>query len=202
MWRHYVYIHKRKSDGVVFYVGKGSMRPTDKRQTYKRAKSSSLRSLWWQRVAEKHGFEAEIIADCRTDGAAQNLEKALIKKYGRLQLGLGTLVNMTDGGDGHSGVLTSDDLRRKRSENAKKPRGNYPQNRCDNISIGKKGKPIKCSGNRTNAKHCRRVIDITSGHIYPSITIAAKELGVSLTHLGDVLHGRRGYKPHKTLRFV
>lgn len=43
-------------------------------------------------------------------------EKSLIKTIGRYDLGNGPLVNMTDGGEGSSGVIVSEETKRKMSE--------------------------------------------------------------------------------------
>lgn len=44
------------------------------------------------------------------------LEKQLIQEIGRFDLNLGPLVNMTDGGDGPSGIIFSEDHKKKISE--------------------------------------------------------------------------------------
>jgi hypothetical protein len=85
-----VYLHRRKSDGSVFYVGKG---------TETRPFRISNRSDWWKRTAKKYGVIVEIFQQGMTDDAAKQLEIELISKYGRKQDG-GCLINLTDGGDG------------------------------------------------------------------------------------------------------
>ena len=90
---YYVYLHKKKTTGEVFYVGKGSG---------KRAWSAFGRNSFWKRVAEKHGWVVEIVQDNLQDWYAFELEKDLISYYGRRDLGDGNLTNMSDGGDGPS----------------------------------------------------------------------------------------------------
>ena len=87
-----VYIHRKKTNGEVFYVGMGN-----KDRPYQ----SNLgdRSIFWHKVVNKHGHSVEIIKEGLTKRAAFDLEIKLIKKYGRRDKGLGTLVNLTDGGD-------------------------------------------------------------------------------------------------------
>jgi hypothetical protein len=46
---------------------------------------------------------------------AFDLEREFIKRYGRVDLGCGTLVNMTNGGEGETGRIFSKDHRRKMS---------------------------------------------------------------------------------------
>lgn len=91
---HYVYIHYRLSNGMPFYVGKGS---------WDRAweKSWSNRSQWWMRVALKNGVKLEICQDGLTEDEANTLEMWLIAK---LRHEGHELVNLTDGGEGKSGI--------------------------------------------------------------------------------------------------
>ena len=89
----YVYVHKKKTNGEVFYVGKGSG---------KRAWSAFGRNSLWKRTADKYGWLVEIVQDNLQDWYAFELERDLISYYGRRDLGHGNLTNMSDGGDGPS----------------------------------------------------------------------------------------------------
>lgn len=100
----YVYVHKRKTDGVVFYVGKGSG---------KRLNNTSKRSNHWKSIVNKYGFVAEIVEDNLQEWYAFELEQNLIAYYGRSDLKLGTLVNHSDGGEGTSGNILSENSRNK-----------------------------------------------------------------------------------------
>lgn len=83
----YVYVHKRKTDGSVFYVGKG---------TGDRASDNSSRNIWWSRIVEKsNGYEFEIVYDNLTEQEAFKKEQELI-----LEFGLDNLCNITKGGSG------------------------------------------------------------------------------------------------------
>lgn len=121
-----VYLHL-KPCGEVFYVGMGN-----KRRPY----TKSDRNNFWKKIVKKHGYEIQIIKENLTKEDSYNLETSLIKQYGRRDLGLGTLVNLTDGGDGshnvsvsqetkdklsliHTGSKRSDETRKKMSEKAK-----------------------------------------------------------------------------------
>ena len=70
----YVYVHKKKSSGEVFYVGKGSG---------KRAWSSFGRNELWKRTANKYGWYVEIVENNLQDWYAFELERDLISFYGR-----------------------------------------------------------------------------------------------------------------------
>jgi hypothetical protein len=98
----YVYVH-RKPNGEVFYVGKGKG---------KRAWSSNSRNRFWKFVADKHGWFVEIVDNNLTEQQSFELEEFLISFCKRRNQG-GTLVNMTDGGEGSSGYNPSPEARAK-----------------------------------------------------------------------------------------
>ena len=87
-----VYQHIRKDTGDVFYVGIGSER--------ERAYTKHSRNAHWNRIVNKVGYEVEIIYPDLTWNLAKQMEKHLIAAYGRNDLKTGTLVNMTEGGEG------------------------------------------------------------------------------------------------------
>lgn len=104
-----VYQHRRLDTLDVFYVGIGK----DKRRAY----SKKARNPHWHNVVEKLGYIVEILYKGVSWEAACEIEKKYIKHYGRKDLGLGPLVNMTDGGEGTINV--SDETRKKLSESQK-----------------------------------------------------------------------------------
>ena len=87
-----LYRHIRLDTNEVFYIGIG--------KTIKRAYVKQDRSKFWNSIIEKTDYEVEILFDYLTDEQAREKEKEFIKLYGRRDLGTGTLVNLTDGGDG------------------------------------------------------------------------------------------------------
>jgi hypothetical protein len=94
---HFVYIHKNPINKEVFYIGQGSKH----RGRNERAYSKNSRSNWWNYYVSKYGLPiVEIVADKISKEEADKLEIELIKIYGRKDINEGTLVNMTDGGDG------------------------------------------------------------------------------------------------------
>jgi len=90
----YVYRHIRLDKNQPFYIGVG----TD--SLYKRAyqKSKTKRSEYWHNIAKK-GYEVEILMDNLTNKQAFEKEKEFINLYGRADLGLGILCNLTNGGE-------------------------------------------------------------------------------------------------------
>ena len=102
-----VYKHIRLDTKEVFYIGIG----TKKRRAYSQYK----RSKHWHSVVKKSGHTVELLHEDIDWDTACEIEKELIKLYGRKDLGLGTLVNMTDGGDGRFGAKASDETKKKMS---------------------------------------------------------------------------------------
>jgi hypothetical protein len=86
-----VYIHRRKDDNSIFYVGMGSIN---------RVSDKTNRNSYWNNVVNKYGYNKEVVAKKLSIEDAYELETFLIQEIGRKDLGLGKLVNMTDGGDG------------------------------------------------------------------------------------------------------
>lgn len=92
-----VYRHVRLDTNEVFYVGIG--------KTEKRAyvKSEQHRSKHWCNITNKTNYKVEILFEDLPWEDACKKEIELISLYGRSDLGLGTLVNLTDGGEGTLG---------------------------------------------------------------------------------------------------
>ena len=91
-----VYIHRKATNREVFYVGMGNPK-----RPYHKAKLE--RSEFWHRIVEKHGYSVEVIRTGLTKRQAFDIEMDLIELIGRRDKGLGTLVNLSDGGDGANG---------------------------------------------------------------------------------------------------
>jgi hypothetical protein len=107
----YVYKHIRNDTKEVFYIG------ISNDTNYARSISYDSRNQYWLNVVAKCGFTSLIIEDNLNWEEACERERYWIKFYGRKDLKEGSLVNMTDGGDGNNGYLVTDGLRKIRSLN-------------------------------------------------------------------------------------
>lgn len=106
----YVYFHITADTKEVFYVGKGS--------GY-RAKRIKGRNKLWNNIVQKHGYEIEYPHNNISEEEAFELEIFYIKTFGRRDINLGTLANLTDGGEGASGHILSQEHKNKISEKLK-----------------------------------------------------------------------------------
>lgn len=84
--KFYVYVHRRKSDGRIFYVGKG-------KKSRPRAKCG--RSQFWHSTVAKHGLIIEERLGPVPEACSFTFEKILINA-----IGLASLCNLSTGGDG------------------------------------------------------------------------------------------------------
>lgn len=91
---YYVYVHRKKTTGSIFYIGKG---------VNDRWKSSYSRNRIWTHTAKKYGVTAEVIMDNLSEECALELERELILFYGRLMDG-GCLVNLLSFGNESPGL--------------------------------------------------------------------------------------------------
>lgn len=94
----YTYVYINPVTDTPFYVGKGQGRRAH------REKNKYVRG--YIRNLNVNGiFPDIVISNARSEATAFQLERDLIKLFGRKDLGLGSLLNFTDGGEGSAGVV-------------------------------------------------------------------------------------------------
>lgn len=104
----YVYVYFRPWDGSPCYVGKGKGRRWVHHEKW--ATNRHLANI----IAKAGGDVPKIkVRENLTEAQACEIEMTLIAAIGRLDLGTGPLVNMTDGGEGMSGYRHSPEARAK-----------------------------------------------------------------------------------------
>jgi len=175
------------------YVGKGQ----GKRYRKHIVCLEKLTNLHFKNKLKKilsEGFSKQDIEDyilvisCSSEQEAFNLEKQLIKEIGRSSLGLGPLVNWTDGGEGTSGHICSEETKRKMS----KPKSETHIKKMSESKAGKKRKPFseetkkKMSEIRVS-KHYKKSSKSMTGENHPMFgkhhSIEARKK-MSESHLG------------------
>lgn len=205
----YVYRHIRLDTNEVFYVGIGedSIKRCGK---FYRAYKRTGRTKWWINIISKTPYEVEIMLDDLTWEEACEKEKEFIKLYGRRDLGLGTLVNLTDGGSTTKGYIVTETTKGKiRDSNkgrkvslitkarisASSKGRSLSQEVIDNlvkIHTGRKRSKVTCD-NISNAlkgkSHIGRyvLLHLDTGVYYNSISQAASAVGISYSNLRDML---------------
>jgi hypothetical protein len=128
MANYYLYLHIKLDDGKAFYIGKG---------TGRRAFRSQGRSKFWKYIVDKHGFDVIFLEENLIEEEAFNKESFWIKRIGRRDLGLGPLVNLTNGGDGASGCLQTKESKLKKSISLTgRKLGKYSEERIKNMRKG------------------------------------------------------------------
>ena len=108
--KYYLYRHIRLDTGEPFYIGigtKNKKKSSTIRTTYYRAHTYSKRNNFWKNIITKTEYEVEILLESNDYEFIKQKEIEFIALYGRRDLNKGTLVNMTDGGDGMIGVIQS-----------------------------------------------------------------------------------------------
>jgi len=106
----YLYRHIRLDKNEIFYIGIGSD------NYYKRAYSKKYRNKYWNNIINKTNYNVEIMLDNLNKNNCIEKEIEFIKLYGRIDLKTGTLVNLTDGGEGLNGFNHSDSAKLKISQ--------------------------------------------------------------------------------------
>ena len=143
----YVYLYLDPVNFDTFYVGKGTG------QRWKLCTHRPEHNKWLARKINKIGAENILIKmiNCKSEEHAFQLEKEIIQQFGRRDLGLGTLLNMTDGGEGLSGAIWTDERKANKSIEVKK-------------HFEKNGNPFKGKKHTEDAKHRMHIAKSGSGN--------------------------------------
>lgn len=177
-----------------FYVGKGHgkrdvshLRKSDRYNLHKQNRIQKIR---------KAGNEAIVLRlfENISEETALQLEREVIAKIGRRDLGTGTLTNMTDGGDGMSGYIPTEEQRRNNSilhkgrivsEDTRKKLREAGLGNCNNVAYlrSEKGR------NEASKMQSESVINF-QGVIFKSVSETAKFYGLHRQTIGLILNGK------------
>ncbi len=110
MKKYYLYTHFRLDISKIFYIGIGTKNKNDlKYGYYTRAFNKTKRNSYWKSIVKLNpNYEINIILESDNYEEIKNKEIELIKFYGRKDLNLGYLANMTNGGDGQVNRIVLD----------------------------------------------------------------------------------------------
>lgn len=181
-----VYRHRRLDTFEVFYIGIG--------KTEKRAYSKKNRNKWWKNIILKTEYSVEIIIEDVSWKEAQEVEVLLISEYGRRDLGLGNLVNLTNGGEGTQGIIVSDKTKQNMSISAtgrKHSEESKEKNRIASANVSEETKfkrYLKNKGLKRTPEQCERIseskmntllLDVINGIYYKSMSEVCRIFGYS-----------------------
>lgn len=197
---YFVYRHRRASDGLPFYVGKG--------RKY-RERDFTNRSDWWKRVARKHGVIIEFLHINLSEEESKLLEVMEINNHKAVGY---PMVNKSLGGDGNHGWVPSDETK-KRIGDAN--RGKSPsEDTRKKMSISHTGRrhdektKIKIGeANRRRSDQFNKLIGTKrrskEPHIFMSLDLGFFEIltqsemiekyGLNSSKVSDILAGRRSH---------
>lgn len=168
----YIYRHTRKDSGEPFYIGLGKVynqKAKTHEKYYSRAFQKTKRNRFWNFIVEKTDYEVEILFEASDRQIIIKKEIEFIALYGRRDLGKGTLVNMSDGGDGLNNNIQSEQTIEKR-------RKMYAEGKTGLKPLRGKDSPV-----------AKKVVEVSTGKIFNTITEAAKYLDMSNENLSDML---------------
>jgi hypothetical protein len=177
-----VYQHRTADTNQIFYIGIGTRKC--------RAKSSDNRNRHWHYVVRKHGINVEILFSGIDIEEAKQIEKYLIRFYGRKSEG-GILVNHTDGGDGIFGHKMSD-FAKARIKASSTGRLHTPEAK-EKIRIAHLGTKMpaasieKTRAANTGRKHTNKAKDAIRNAVIGRIVSENVRLVASKTHNGKIV---------------
>jgi hypothetical protein len=194
----YVYVFLRSTDSLAgpkyspYYVGKGK----------------GNRAYSCQRRGAPRPKDSNFIAfieEGLTEAQAFALEKYCIALYGRIDLGTGVLRNLTDGGDGVSGIVFSSETIKRLSEaNLGKA---LPQETKDKISAAMSGRKLSEKTKQLISEgHARGKYELVSptGAVYTvtNLSTFCQEHDLQIGNISAVINGRRPHHRGWTGRVV
>ena len=172
-----VYRHWRLDKSEVFYVGIG--------KEESRAFDFIRRNKVWKGIKRRTDVYVEIVARDLSWELACELEQLMIQEYGRIDLGTGCLVNLTDGGEGSFGIKQSQETIDKRANsNRGKKRTDETRAKISQALTGKKLSEKHIESLRTShlgklPPNAKQVIDLQTGFVYDSLRSGCLSVGVN-----------------------
>jgi hypothetical protein len=202
----YVYEHLRPDNMQVFYVGKGNG---------KRANSKSDRNNYWHNIVNKHGFIVKYIATNIDEELAFLVEQERINQLKKLNI---SLANMTNGGEGssglkmpesaketiskaHKGKKISDEQKKKMSISLKKiVKSKEWQEKITASLTGRKRKPEENIGAARAVS--KKVLCITTGIEFESGRAAAKFYNLTANQISRICTGKINKIKNLAFKFI
>lgn len=172
-----VYRHWRLDKNEVFYVGIG--------KEDSRAFDFLRRNKVWKGIKRRTDVDVEIVARDLSWELACELEQLMIQEYGRIDLGTGCLVNLTDGGDGSIGAKhTKETIEKRANSNRGQKRTDETKRKMSEVRKGIVFSPehienLRLSHLGQKGWNSKEVIDLQTGFAYDSLREGCRSVGVN-----------------------
>lgn len=183
----YIYKHIRKDTQETFYIGVGTTN-----DNFKRAYNKIQRNKEWKSIVDSTEYDVVIVEQDLSIEDAHTKECQLIKKYGRIDLGNGTLCNLSNGGATNKGWIPNENWRKQHSEKLKGR--NMNRSWRNKLSIKKKG---LCGQNHNSVK---LIVNIDNGIFYYGVNEASECFDIKPKTLYAQLNGKN--KSKTSLRYA
>ncbi len=171
--KYYVYFHRRLDNDEVFYVGKGSGN---------RAYVQSKRNKYWKSIVNKYGYRIEFYATNLDEATSFMLEVEKISYFRSIRQ---AYCNLTDGGEGVSGSIRTDNQKKNYSSSKmgdKNPRFGY---------ICTKEEKLRKLELSPTKKDVIQILKDGKKITYPSIRDASRKTGINSSDISRCARGIR-----------
>jgi len=175
---YYVYAYLRE-DGTPYYIGKGKgKRLVSKNRRINKPKEASRIIICESSLTELGAFA---------------LERRLIRWHGRKDNGTGILHNLSDGGEGNSGLIVKEETRKKLSEKGKGRK--LTEDLIKELSESRMGKNNPMFGRKISEDHKRKISENNKARLISKET--RKKISEAKTEEKHHFFGRSLNEKHK-----
>jgi len=189
---YYLYRHIRNDKNQPFYIGVGQNFRS--KNDFRRAFEKHTHNKIWSSIYKKTSYCVEILYTTNTRQEILSKEVEFIKLYGRIDVGNGTLANLTNGGEGHRGLNAA--TRQKMKE---RMIGNK-------YMVGKKlseDTKLKMSQSRMGRIPSKKAIEILNkrnkGNKYGKLNLGKKHKQETIKYLSIIKKGKPTYQSYPIL---
>ena len=173
---YYLYV---EGDDIPFYVGKTNRKRQRLNEHLSESKNSNTIkcNIIKQAISSGKRIFLKTVCEVKTDEEACAIEKALISLHGRRDIKTGILANHTDGGEGVTNVVFTDETKKKMSEAKKGNKINLGRSRPDMVeNFSKSISMYDENGNWIRS--------------FSSARDAERETGIDFRSISNTLRGR------------
>lgn len=156
---YFIYRHVRLDKNEVFYIGVGTKKLNKNyKEQYARAYLKANRNIFWKNIVKKTQYFIEVIYESSDYNFILKKETEFISLYGRRDLGKGTLVNLTNGGEGVIGLKhPHSEETKKKISNALKNKPKSEEHKQKLSIIKQRNKPVFWKNKKFSEEHKQKL---------------------------------------------